>query len=78
MGIIYLITNNLNKKVYIGKTIRSLQTRWSEHLRDMHNPQKDNKLYRAMNKYGSDNFIIEIVFFSMTCNFSNFRKSFSK
>ena len=61
MGIIYLITNNLNKKVYIGKTIRSLQTRWSEHLRDMHNPQKDNKLYRAMNKYGSDNFIIEIL-----------------
>ena len=61
MGIIYLITNNLNKKVYIGKTIRSLQSRWSEHLRDMHNPQRDNKLYRAMNKYGSDNFTIEIL-----------------
>lgn len=62
MGIIYSITNIQNKKVYIGKTIRPLQVRWNEHKKDMYNPDKnDNKLYRAMNKYGVENFIIEIL-----------------
>ena len=62
MGIIYLISNTENDKLYIGKTIRPLQVRWDEHLRDVHNPQKNNnKLYRAMNKYGVDKFRIELL-----------------
>lgn len=62
MGTIYLISNSENDKVYIGKTIRSLQTRWREHLKDAHNPDKNcNKLYRAMNKYGMDKFKIQIL-----------------
>ena len=62
MGLIYKITNCVNQKVYIGKTIRSLDIRWKEHLKDMTNPQKNNnKLYRAMNKYGIKNFTIEVL-----------------
>lgn len=59
---IYLISNSENNKVYIGKTIRSIEIRWKEHLKDMRNPDKnDNKLYRAMNKYGIDKFKIQIL-----------------
>lgn len=62
MGLIYLISNTENNKLYVGKTIRSLQTRWNEHLRDVYNSQKNNnKLYRAMNKYGIDKFKIELL-----------------
>lgn len=62
MGVIYLISNNQNDKFYVGKTIRPLQIRWNEHLKDVHNPLKNNnKLYRAMNKYGIDKFKIELL-----------------
>ena len=62
MGIIYLISNTENNKLYIGKTIRPLQVRWNEHLKDVYNPQKNNnKLYRAMNKHGIDKFKIELL-----------------
>lgn len=62
MGVIYLISNSQNDKVYIGKTIRSIQIRWNEHLKDVHNPLRNhNKLYRAMNKYGIDKFRIDLL-----------------
>ena len=32
MGKIYRIINSVNSKVYIGKTIKSLNTRFSRHL----------------------------------------------
>lgn len=62
MGAIYSINNKVNDKRYIGQTIRPIGVRWSEHLRDIHNLQRnDNKLYRAMNKYGVQNFYIEVL-----------------
>lgn len=59
MGLIYKITNQVNNKVYIGKTERSFDIRKNEHLKDCW--EKDNKLYRAMRKYGIENFIFEII-----------------
>ena len=60
MGYIYKITNNINQKKYIGKTERDIQTRWKEHLRHIdaliHLP-----LYKALKKYGKENFSIEII-----------------
>lgn len=53
--IIYKVTNLVNKKVYIGQTIRSLKVRWSLHL------YKGDALYSAINKYGKENFLIEII-----------------
>ena len=32
MGFIYKITNKLNNKIYIGKTINSIQYRWDQHV----------------------------------------------
>lgn len=54
--IIYKITNNLNGKVYIGQTCRSLEGRMSEHIR--HNTIVVDK---AIQKYGADNFTVEQI-----------------
>ena len=60
MAYIYKITNLINNKLYIGKTSRDIKTRWQEHLR--HSETLLNiPLYRAINKYGKDNFVIEQI-----------------
>lgn len=60
MGYIYKITNNINGKCYIGKTERTIQIRWSEHIR-LSRLKLDLPLYRAFAKYGIDNFSIEEI-----------------
>ena len=57
MAFIYKITNLINNKCYIGKTERTIQERWREHLR--HRNSLDLPLSRALNKYGVENFQIE-------------------
>ena len=59
--IIYKITNNINNKVYIGLTTHSLENRWSKHLSEMRNINNNKHLYRAMRKYGIENFSIEKI-----------------
>ena len=62
MPYIYKITNNINGKIYIGMTYRTIQERWKEHQNDCSRKQTENRpLYRAMNKYGIENFSIEII-----------------
>ena len=58
-GFIYKIVNNINSKIYIGQTTQSLNARWSGHKHDMQT--KDSHLYRAMRKYGIENFTIEPI-----------------
>lgn len=61
-GFIYKITNTINDKVYIGKTLSSIEKRFAEHKEDSRRAQEQVRpLYRAMNKYGQDNFSIEVV-----------------
>lgn len=57
MAFIYKITNLINNKCYIGKTERTIEKRWKEHLRKRNS--LDLPLYRALNKYGINNFQIE-------------------
>lgn len=57
--LIYKITNTLNGKVYIGQTTESLQKRWSRHTSRYH--KKNMYISRAINKYGKENFTIEII-----------------
>jgi len=33
MGLIYIIKNKCNNKIYIGQTTRTLESRWSQHKR---------------------------------------------
>lgn len=59
-GIVYVIENKINNTKYIGKTSRELNKRWNEHKSDA-KFKKHIYLYRAMNKYGIDNFEIRIL-----------------
>ena len=45
--IIYKITNNVNGKIYIGQTVRTLEERLSEHKR-----KKVSLISKAFDKYG--------------------------
>ena len=62
MAYIYIITNNVNNKVYVGKTEDSIQKRFQEHCADSKKERcKNRPLYRAMNKYGCENFTIALL-----------------
>ena len=62
MGYIYKISNDINNKVYIGKTLASISERWKEHLSDMDKRKNEKRpLYAAMRKYGTSHFYIEEV-----------------
>lgn len=64
MPYIYKITNLLNGKLYIGKTLGSIEGRWKEHCTDSQRERCEKRpLYSAMNKYGIENFKIEEVEF---------------
>lgn len=60
-GYIYKITSKVNNKIYIGQTIRPIKERFSEHLRSADGKYNNQPLYDAMNKYGKDNFVIELI-----------------
>lgn len=60
MAFIYVITNDVNGKQYVGKTNFSIEKRFKEHLRDRNKRQCEKRpLYNAMNKYGIEHFHIE-------------------
>lgn len=62
MGFIYKITNNKNGKVYIGQSIFKIEKRFKEHLADSKRPQKSQRpFYYALNKYGKENFSLELI-----------------
>lgn len=74
--IIYCITNDINNKKYIGKTIHSIKQRFQEHIRESKKARsKDRPLYRAINKYGIEHFHIEILEQCSTEN-GNIREQF--
>ena len=61
-GKLYMITNLVNNKMYIGKTINTIERRWSQHLYNSKlNKQKCISLENAIRKYSSENFRIEIL-----------------
>lgn len=59
MAFIYKITNKINNKAYIGLTLRTIEIRWSEHKRSINT--LDTPLYRAIKKYGIENFEVEEI-----------------
>ncbi len=55
---IYLITNLVNGKYYVGQTARSVQERFSGHC--LHSRQGSAmRIHAAMRKHGTSNFIVE-------------------
>lgn len=62
MAFIYVITNDINNKQYVGKTNGSIQKRFHEHVLDSRKRRCEKRpLYNAMRKYGVEHFHIEIL-----------------
>ena len=55
---IYIIKNTINNKVYIGQTSKPLKERFRYHC---YNYNQCKKISRAINKYGKENFRIELL-----------------
>lgn len=64
LGIIYIITNKVNSKVYIGQTRKSLSERMRHHFSKY---ETCIKLKKAIEQYGKENFsynVLELVPYS--------------
>lgn len=56
---IYVITNTVNNKRYVGQTIQSIEERFASHKRRGYH--RCPKLHNALNKYGRENFRVSHV-----------------
>ena len=62
MSKIYKIINDINDKVYVGKTKSTIEKRFREHCADSTRRDEEGRpLYRAMNKYGIEHFSIHLI-----------------
>ena len=62
-GIIYIIKNDINSKVYIGQTIQKLKDRWYRHCGKNGISKEESNMHikRAILKYGKEHFHIEVL-----------------
>ena len=62
VGYIYKISNTVNNKLYIGQTVKTIQTRFREHIRSARtNTNQTMIIPKAIKKYGEDNFSISEI-----------------
>lgn len=58
---IYKIQNNINGKLYVGKSY-NIKNRWNKHKYELKNNKHHSEhLQRAWNKYGKENFIFKTI-----------------
>jgi group I intron endonuclease len=70
MGYIYIVTNLINNKRYIGQSLcLDINTRWKQHTKQCKN-SLGRCLFAAYNKYGIENFKFKIICicFDEDCN----------
>lgn len=61
MGFVYKITNTVDGKVYVGKTVENIEHRWSNHCCTALVGNSPYHFHRAIRKYGPDAFVIDQV-----------------
>jgi len=57
-GEIYLVTNALTKKVYVGQTVEGYERRWRKHCSYAKDPEHNTYFARAIRLYGKNNFFV--------------------
>ena len=63
--IVYKITNKINGKIYIGQTVSTLSTRWSQHVNNALKGKASMVISKAIKKYGPDSFERKVL---VRCN----------
>ena len=60
---IYKVTNKINNHIYIGKTVNSIEDRWSDHVYSALSSDKDSgcPLHLAIKKYSKENFLVKLI-----------------
>lgn len=58
---VYKITNDINDKMYIGQTIKTIEERFRRHISDAVNNHLDTHLARAIRQLGPEHFKIELI-----------------
>ncbi len=56
MYVVYLLTNKVNGKMYVGQTSRPLEVRWQGHLGNARRKDSDMLVARAIRKHGPEAF----------------------
>lgn len=59
--LIYKVTNLIDNKIYIGQTTQSLTERWQQHCHRSPSQTYKSHLHSAIQKYGKEHFLIEIL-----------------
>lgn len=59
--IVYCARNRVNGKGYVGKTERSLEQRWKEHVRNALAEKAEMPLYAAIRKHGPETFELKVL-----------------
>lgn len=62
-GFVYLITNLINKKRYVGQTTKNILYRWNRHIiaSKKENKKKFSILHQVIRKYSKENFKVEFI-----------------
>jgi group I intron endonuclease len=58
--LVYLITNSVNGKQYVGQTAKELVERWKKHVAAI-DTERAHYLHKALKKYGLENFVLETL-----------------
>jgi group I intron endonuclease len=56
---IYQIKNVVTNDIYIGKTTKTVEERFARHIKN--SKTQNTHLYKAIRKYGKENFIVEVI-----------------
>ena len=65
--LVYLLTNRVNGKWYVGKTKRKAQARWRQHVSSAINGAPWS-ISAAIRKYGESNFDLEVICSELSWN----------
>ena len=60
-GVVYLLTNLVNKKMYVGQSIKGEEFRWRQHVNASKRNDSNMIIAKAIAKYGESNFSREIL-----------------